>query len=109
MILLQFSTYQRKRAVITHPRRNAPFWFPHFRYTRDCEQTPISADTVVAHCLTTKNAGDKLKWMKTMGLWLVGREQLAPLPPPPLPPPQSAVVAFPPGVDVEREEEELPP
>ena len=48
------------------------------RYTRDCDKTPISAETVVAHCLTTKEAADKRKWMRRMGLWLKGQEQLLP-------------------------------
>lgn len=50
----------------------------HLRYTRDCDKTPISDETVVAHCLTTKEAYDKRKWMKSMGLWLKGQEQLLP-------------------------------
>lgn len=47
------------------------------RYIRECHKTNISEETVVAHCLTTKKAGDKLSWMKTMGLWLVDMEPLS--------------------------------
>lgn len=44
--------------------------------------TPLSSETVVAHCLTTKSAVDKLKWMKEMKLWLVDQQVLLPLPAP---------------------------
>lgn len=84
------------------------------RYTRDCEKTPISADTVVAHCLTTKEAADKLKWMKSMGLWLIGGEKLLPRTPPPPPSSSPSILPGPAqleltsvGVGLQREEAEM--
>lgn len=43
--------------------------FPHNMFTRVCDETPVSNDTVVAHCHTEKNAAAKLGWMKDLNLW----------------------------------------
>lgn len=44
---------------------------PHSRYTRKCSTTPISNETVVAHCVARKNAGAKTSWMQESNLWYV--------------------------------------
>lgn len=54
----------------------------HARYTRECGRTPISPETVVAHCVAKKIAHEKLKWMKNKGLWLADKETLSHFPPP---------------------------
>lgn len=53
---------------------------PHSTYTRRCDVTNLSEQTVVAHCLSKKIAGNKVTWMKEEGLWLVEDEPLK-LPP----------------------------
>lgn len=42
---------------------------PHSMYTRNCDKTPISNATVVAHCRSRKKIGDKISWMKQANLW----------------------------------------
>ncbi|CAM9494707.1 unnamed protein product, partial [Pylaiella littoralis] len=45
---------------------------PHSKYTRRCGTTPISAETIVAHCLDpTKRANAKTIWMQQQNLWFV--------------------------------------
>ena len=43
---------------------------PHSKFTRICRSTPVSNDTVVAHCFREKKAGAKLDWMQELNLWL---------------------------------------
>lgn len=40
---------------------------PHDKYTRHCEQTPISSKTLIAHCFPRHNRIEK---MKRANLWL---------------------------------------
>ena len=42
---------------------------PHSAFTRRCIDTPISNETVVAHCYERKVA-NKISWMKEENLWL---------------------------------------
>lgn len=42
---------------------------PHDKFTRVCKYTPISNETIVAHCLRDQNADAKLDWMKEKDLW----------------------------------------
>lgn len=40
----------------------------HDKYTRHCNHTPISSQTLIAHCFPRKN---RVKRMKQANLWLV--------------------------------------
>ncbi|CAM9501366.1 unnamed protein product, partial [Ectocarpus fasciculatus] len=42
---------------------------PHSKYTRSCMRTPISLDTVVAHCISTDKGEGMATWMKEAHLW----------------------------------------
>lgn len=46
---------------------------PHGMFTRICDSTPISSETVVAHCRSKKRATAKRSWMKTANLWFVDK------------------------------------
>lgn len=49
-----------------------PFYIsllPHSTFPRVCHETPVSNDTVVAHCIQKQNAGAKLGWMQELDLW----------------------------------------
>ena len=43
---------------------------PHSAFTRKCNRTPISNETVVAHCYTQRKVGNKVSWMQKEHLWL---------------------------------------
>ncbi|CAM9806051.1 unnamed protein product [Ectocarpus sp. 8 AP-2014] len=42
---------------------------PHNKYTRSCRRTPISNDTVVAHCVSSDKGEGMATWMKEAHLW----------------------------------------
>ncbi|CAN0395133.1 unnamed protein product [Laminaria digitata] len=42
---------------------------PHSKFTRICRRTPVSNDTMVAHCIQKHNAYAKLGWMQQLNLW----------------------------------------
>lgn len=42
---------------------------PHNKFVRLCTHTPLSNDTVVAHCLHAKTANAKTNWMQKLTLW----------------------------------------
>lgn len=44
---------------------------PHSAFTRDCRSTPISNETVVAHCHSRKKVGRRVSWMHEANLWLM--------------------------------------
>ncbi|CAM9181303.1 unnamed protein product [Ectocarpus sp. 4 AP-2014] len=44
---------------------------PHNKYTRSCRRTPISIETVVAHCISTDKGEGMATWMKEAHLWSV--------------------------------------
>ncbi|CAM9107488.1 unnamed protein product, partial [Ectocarpus sp. 13 AM-2016] len=44
---------------------------PHNKYTRSCRRTPISVETVVAHCISTEKGEGMATWMKEAHLWNV--------------------------------------
>ena len=46
---------------------------PHTSFTRKCDATPISSETVVAHCFVWGGgARSRTAWMRNMNLWRVG-------------------------------------
>lgn len=45
---------------------------PHNKYTRRCDSSPISDETVIAHCRARKEGGEKESWMVKANVWLVG-------------------------------------
>lgn len=42
---------------------------PHNKFTRQCDSTPISNDTIVAHCRSKKIPSDKTNWMQEQDIW----------------------------------------
>lgn len=52
---------------------------PHSTYIRHCDQSPISDETVVAHCRSKKEDKDKESWMKGANLWFVNSTSYVPL------------------------------
>ena len=42
---------------------------PHNKFTRHCLGTPVTNETMVAHCIHKKNAGEKMGWMQELNLW----------------------------------------
>ena len=42
---------------------------PHNMFTRICRKTPVSNDTMVAHCIQKHDAASKLSWMQDLSLW----------------------------------------
>ena len=42
---------------------------PHDKFTRHCTRTPLTNNTVVAHCFHKKTAGAKTGWMQKLNLW----------------------------------------
>ena len=42
---------------------------PHNKFTRHCAGTPITNETVVAHCFHRKAASAKTSWMQQLDLW----------------------------------------
>ncbi|CAM9585429.1 unnamed protein product [Laminaria digitata] len=42
---------------------------PHSAFTRQCITTPITNETVVAHCHSRKNVGKRVSWMQRANLW----------------------------------------
>ncbi|CAB1114026.1 unnamed protein product [Ectocarpus sp. CCAP 1310/34] len=42
---------------------------PHNKYTRSCRRTPISNDTIVAHCVSSDKGEGMATWMKEAHLW----------------------------------------
>lgn len=65
------STGIGKGIVTSLPGNFTVALLPHSKYIRHCDETPISNDTVVAHCRSRKKDGDKLRWMKSAHLWNV--------------------------------------
>ena len=49
---------------------------PHSAFTRHCDKTPISNETVVAHCHSRKFVSRRVSWMEEANLWLVGDNDL---------------------------------
>ena len=47
---------------------------PHSMFTRLCKKTPLSNQTVVAHCYSDKDAGKKTEWIQSANLWSVEEE-----------------------------------
>lgn len=44
--------------------------FPHSKFTRVCHRTPVTNETVAAHCATGKKAvGVKMRWIRQLDLW----------------------------------------
>lgn len=44
---------------------------PHSAFTRQCGNTPISSETVVAHCHSRKHVVKRVSWMQEANLWLL--------------------------------------
>ena len=44
---------------------------PHNAFTRRCDSNPISNETVVAHCHSTRRVGKRVYWMQEANLWLL--------------------------------------
>ena len=42
---------------------------PHNMFTRICRSTPVSNNTMVAHCIQQQKAASKLGWMQALNLW----------------------------------------
>lgn len=42
---------------------------PHNTFTRQCLHTPVTNETMVAHCFHAKRAGAKTAWMQKLNLW----------------------------------------
>lgn len=62
------------KGVISRYFANLTFvLLPHDRYTSNSTHSPISRETVIAHCLATKAVRDKLSWMVEADLSVVDK------------------------------------
>lgn len=48
-------------------------YLPHNKYTRDCDKTPVSDETIVAHCHTWGPVERRISTMKERGVWVLDK------------------------------------